>query len=110
MTTKAAVFYSNQRAGTLSKHGKKYLFAYEVDYLKSAGVQPVSVSLPLRLEPYEWNVFPPFFDGLLPEGWLLDLTSAKYKIDRGDKFALLLAVGGHTTGAVHVEPLETPDV
>ena len=105
MTNNAAVFYSDQRAGMLSKAGNSYRFIYDDGYLKKTGALPISVSLPLRPEAYEFNSFPPFFDGLLPEGWLLDLTSSKYKIDRGDKFALLIAIGGQTMGAVHVEPL-----
>jgi len=109
MTNKAAVFYSDERAGTLSKTGNTYQFVYEGDYLKNVGALPISVSLPLRQEVYEFDSFPPFFDGLLPEGWLLDLTTSKYKIDRSDKFSLLLAIGGNSMGAVHVEPLEFID-
>ncbi len=109
MTEQAAVFYANERAGVLSKIGNHYRFIYDSAYVNRHDSLPISVSIPLQSDPYEFDSFPPFFDGLLPEGWLLELESTKYKINRGDKFALLLAVGENCIGAVHIEPMEPID-
>lgn len=109
MITNADVFYGDVRAGTLSKRDGYYAFQYNPVYLSQSGAKPISLSLPLQKEPFEFTNFPPFFDGLLPEGWLLDLSTSKFKIDRHDKFALLLALGADGIGAVSVKPLENLD-
>lgn len=95
----------DQRAGTLSKFRKGFRFFYDPAYLKSSQARPISFSLPLRAEAYESPHLFSFFDGLLPEGWLLDLTSAGAKIDKNDKFALLLHTGRDPVGAVTVRPI-----
>ena len=59
--------------------------------------------MPVRSEPYIFEEFPPFFDGLLPEGLQLEGLLKQKKIDRDDKFSQLLAVGADTVGAVSVE-------
>ena len=110
MTENAAVFYGDLRAGTLSKRSGCYVFQYHPAYLARPDAHPVSLSLPLQSKPFEFTSFPPFFDGLLPEGWLLDLSSSKFKIDPRDKFSLLLALGNDGIGAVSVQPLEDQDV
>ena len=62
--------------------------------------------MPLRAEKYDSKELFPFFDGLLPEGWLLDLDCAAAKIDKNDKFRLLLHTGRDPVGAVSVQPIE----
>jgi serine/threonine-protein kinase HipA len=49
------------------------------------------LGLPLRHEPYESPAFFPFFEGMLPEGWYLDIVSKTLKVDPEDRFGLLLA-------------------
>lgn len=110
MITDAAVLYGDIRAGTLSKRDGYYVFQYDPAYLSRPDAQPVSLSLPLQRDPFEFKSFPPFFDGLLPEGWLLDVSASKFKIDPNDKFSLLLVLGNDGIGAVSVQPLERPDV
>ncbi len=78
-----------------------YSFEYEPGY---AG-PPVSLALPLRRDAYRFDRFPPFFDGLLPEGWQLEALLRQAKLDRTDLFGQLLAVGADPVGAVTVEPL-----
>ena len=51
----------------------------------------VSLTLPLRQEPYETTILFPFFDGLIPEGWLLGVVSRNWKINQKDRFGLLLS-------------------
>ncbi len=105
---KAGVFYGDISAGILTKHDGSYTFCYEKAYLDRPDAQPISFSLPLQIEPFEWKEFPPFFDGLLPEGWLLELSASKFKIDPKDKFSMLLAMGHDGIGAVSVQALEGP--
>ncbi len=97
---KAQVNYSNQLAGHLWETENGFRFAYDENYLRSG--QPISVSLPLRKDPYESKELFSFFRGLLPEGWYLDIVSATAKIDTHDSFGLLLATTGDTIGAVTV--------
>lgn len=96
----ATVHYKDRLAGYLSETESGFRFVYDKDYLKSGG--PVSVSLPLREEPYESKDLFSFFQGLLPEGWYLDIVSATAKIDQNDSFGLLLATGLDTIGAIAV--------
>lgn len=63
---------------------------------------PVSLTMPVRAAPYEFETFPPFFDGLLPEGPQLEALVRQKKLDRDDRFGQLMAVGADTVGAVTV--------
>ena len=78
--------------------GREYRFEYAEGY----GGPPVSVTLPVRREVYEFDGFPPFFDGLLPEGFQLEALLRQKKLDRDDRFGQLVAVGADTVGAVTV--------
>ena len=62
----------------------------------------VSLTLPLRAEAYESNTLFPFFDGLIPEGWLLNVVTHNWKLDRKDRFGLLLVACRDTIGNVTV--------
>ena len=84
--------------------GAGYAFSYEPGYEST----PVSLTMPVRSEPYRFEQFPPFFDGLLPEGWQLEALLKHRKLDRTDYMGQLLAVGGDTVGAVTVVQSDTP--
>lgn len=103
---RAEIFYGDQRAGELRRTGEGFEFAYDAAYLSSAAARPISLSMPLRAQPYESKRLFPFFDGLLPEGWLLDLICASAKIDKNDKFRLLLHTGQDPIGAVSIRAIE----
>jgi len=103
---RAAVFCKGKQAGLLTKRAGGYEFRYDAAYLSDPDAVPISLALPLREASYESRALFPFFDGLLPEGWLLDLTCAAAKIDKDDKFRLLLHTGQDPVGAVSVRPLE----
>ena len=96
----AKVKYHDKLAGCLSETENGYRFAYDKHYLQNG--QPISVSLPLHPESYESETLFSFFEGLLPEGWYLDIVSATEKIDAKDSFGLLLATTGDAIGAVTV--------
>jgi serine/threonine-protein kinase HipA len=98
---KAKVFVLGDLAGFLTELDpvKKYRFTYLDEY---AG-PPVSLTMPIEQRSYEFDRFPPFFEGLLPEGFQLEGLLRLRKIDKDDLFAQLLAVGSDLVGAVTVE-------
>ena len=97
----AKVNYQNQFADLLSETENGYRFVYDKNYLPKG--RPVSVSLPLCPEPYDSEKLFSFFEGLLPEGWYLDVVRATEKVDAKDSFGLLLATAGDTIGAVTIQ-------
>ncbi|MFV2044729.1 MAG: HipA N-terminal domain-containing protein [Anaerolineales bacterium] len=103
--TSAEVYYRDKKAGILTKTQEGYEFIYDGEYLGDPTARQISFSMPLRSEKYESDSLFSFFDGLLPEGWLLDLISATAKIDKNNKFRLLLHTGRDPIGAVSVRPV-----
>ncbi|HAM41871.1 MAG TPA: phosphatidylinositol kinase [Candidatus Omnitrophica bacterium] len=101
---RAKVKYKDQVAGYLSETATGYQFQYDPAYLRTGA--PISMSLPLREEPYESRELFSFFRGLLPEGWYLAIVSATAKIDAQDAFGILLATTADTIGAVTVHKAE----
>ena len=101
---KGQVFFNQDLAGYIGETKNGYLFEYDKEFLKKN--IPVSLSLPLREEPYESQELFPFFKGLLPEGWYLNIVSLTQKVDSNDSFGLLLAsTSGDTIGAVTVRKI-----
>ncbi len=101
---KAKVYVKEREAGTLTEvvQGKEYLFEYLEDY---KGLE-VSRTMPVKGKVYRFNYFPPFFDGLLPEGPQLEGLLKLKKIDKHDYFSQLVAVGNDMIGAVTVKEAE----
>jgi len=100
---------SGQSVGTIEESQDGIRFAYSSEWLSRSDAVPVSLTLPLRPEPYVWKGLHPFFENLLPEGWLLEVTSKKLGISRDDPFGLLLATCGDCVGAVEIEPIGRGD-
>ena len=99
---KAYVYVRNTFAGILSETDSGYRFAYDEDYLRSEDASAVSLTLPLRDEPYDSGTLFSFFDGLIPEGWLLGVVSRNWKIDIKDRFGLLLVACKDSVGNVSI--------
>lgn len=97
---RALVFVDGARAAILEEieRGRAYRVAYEPSYIGP----PISLTMPVRVDPYDFVAFPPFFDGLLPEGAQLDALLRQAKIDRNDPFQQLVTVGADLVGAVTV--------
>jgi serine/threonine-protein kinase HipA len=102
---KLRVYYQDRLAGVLEETDEGYRFSYTADWIEN-GQRPISLTLPLRREPWESRTLFAFFDGLIPEGWLLELGTRNWKLDPKDRFALLGAFCRDTIGAVGVEPVE----
>lgn len=106
----AKVFLNNVLAGILTEDDTGYEFRYDSDYLKSDGAVAISLTMPLTDNPYHSNVLFPFFDGLIPEGWLLDIAEQSWKISARDRFSLLLACCKDCIGNISVIPVERKEV
>ncbi|GHT59033.1 phosphatidylinositol kinase [Bacteroidia bacterium] len=102
----AKIFFKNELTGILTENEEGYTFVYDNQYLESEESEPVSLTLPLRKEAFHSNVLFPFFDGLIPEGWLLDIAQRNWKLDLRDRFSLLLACCKDCIGAVSVIPID----
>ena len=99
----AVVFLRGIKAGILTEDENGYTFEYDADYLASVDAEAVSLTLPLSDKPYRDKVLFPFFDGLIPEGWLLDIAEKNWKINTRDRMSLLIACCKDCIGAVGVE-------
>jgi serine/threonine-protein kinase HipA len=91
--------------GTLTEDADGYLFAYNSEYVDTPEAKAVSLTLPLSHKPYRSNTMFPFFDGLIPEGWLLDIAEKNWKIDSRDRMGLLLACCKDCIGDVSVQDI-----
>lgn len=98
----ARVYVRRIFAGILTETDEGYAFAYDPDYLAAENATPVSLTLPLRSEAYTSKTLFSFFDGLIPEGWLLDVVSRNWKIDARDRFGLLLVACKDAIGNVGI--------
>src|SRR5690606_11873199 len=106
MSRKAKIFYQNQLAGYLEEGDAGYTLWYDQQYLDSSDPKAVSLTLPLTEVIYHSNVLFPFFDGLIPEGWLLEIGEKHWKLNPRDRFELLINLCRDTIGAVSVYPME----
>lgn len=103
---KADIFLHDRPVGMLEELEHGYRFSYRPDYLLDPLALPVSLSLPLQREAFEDKRLFPFFDGLIPEGWLLEIAENTWKLDPGDRVGLLLACCRDCIGAVGVVPIQ----
>jgi len=91
-----------KNAGSLKEFEDGFEFAYLATWLGTQGARPISLTMPLRTEPYVSRNLHPFFQNLLPEGWLLELATKKLKVSKDDAFGLLLATCADCIGATEI--------
>ncbi len=96
-------------AGQLWQDEEGYHFQYLSGYLQSEA-EPVSLTLPLIKEVYHSPTLFSFFDGLIPEGWLLDIAEDTWKINPRDRMGLLLACCKDCIGAVSIQSRKEEEV
>ena len=99
----AYVYVRDTFAGTLKETDSGYSFVYDSKYLMSDDASAVSLTLPLQAEAYTSKTLFSFFDGLIPEGWLLNVVSRNWKIDTRDRFGLLLVACKDPIGNVCIK-------
>ena|ERR1700742_5377615 len=97
------VYFKGIRAGTVWQDEEGYGFQYEKEYMQNKDAEPISLTLPLSEKPHLSKTMIPFFDGLIPEGWLLDIATQNWKLDNRDRMGLLLVACKDCIGAVSIE-------
>lgn len=108
MRRSGKVFFKDKEAGIVWQDENGYGFEYNEEYLRLKAT-PVSLTLPLRKDPYLSNTMIPFFDGLIPEGWLLEITVKNWKVNPNDRMGLLLIACKDCIGAVSIEPVKNKE-
>ena len=99
---KGEVFINDKLAGIISETEEGFFFKYETLYLKIKNPQPVSVTLPIQPKLFHSAILFPFFEGLIPEGWLLNIVQKNWKINPRDRMGLLLATCRDCIGNVSI--------
>jgi serine/threonine-protein kinase HipA len=104
------VWYKDHLAGIITEtNDGEYVFQYHEQYVKDHPHDFITFNMPVRAMPYTDTRLFPFFEGLIPEGWLLSIASKSWKINPNDRMGLLLACCRNCIGAVSVEPLPEED-
>ena len=98
----ADVYLYDRLAGRLTEDENGYTFQYDAEYLDSAPIR-ISVNFPLRKEAFHDKILFPFFDGLIPEGWLLDVVVRNWKINPSDRFGILLVACKDSIGNISIQ-------
>jgi serine/threonine-protein kinase HipA len=103
----ANIKYNNMQAGILKELDTgEYEFTYDEQYAQNHPELFITFQMPVRTTPYKSKRLFPFFDGLIPEGWLLTIASENWRINKNDRMGLLLACCQNTIGAVSVHPIK----
>jgi serine/threonine-protein kinase HipA len=106
----ATICYRDEVAGLLIETDDGlYTFQYNENYIASYPQQFITFSMPVSEKIYTDKRLFPFFEGLIPEGWLLNIGSKNWKINPNDRMGLLLAFCQNCIGAVSVKPIEAHD-
>lgn len=100
---KGFVYKKNILAGTIWEDENGTSFQYHETYLKKTLYGAVSKTLPLRLEVFTEQTMIPFFDGLIPEGWLLKIAVDNWKLNPKDRMSLLLTLCKDGVGDISIE-------
>lgn len=98
----AYIYVRDDFAGILQEIEDGFSFKYDEEYLNSEDSAPVSLTMPMRAKEYTSKTLFAFFDGLIPEGWLLDIAVDNWKIDRTDRFRILQVACRDPIGNVSV--------
>ena len=109
MRRSGTVLFKNKPAGIVWQDEEGYGFSYNIEYIRSPDARPVSFTLPLREAPFLSSTMLPFFDGLIPEGWLLDIAVKNWKLNANDRMGILLTACKDCIGAVSIDPIQIPD-
>lgn len=99
---KADIYIGDTFCGILTEDSDGYHFTYDFEYLKSGSAKAISPTMPLTDVEYSKEMMFPVFDGLIPEGWLLDIARKSWKIDPRDRMSLLLACCRDCIGNISV--------
>ena len=100
------VKYNNIKAGIITEDDNgEYHFVYDKQYVTKYPNQFITFNMPVTSTPYTSKILFPFFDGLIPEGWLLNIAAESWKINKNDRMGLLLACCKNAIGSVSIHPI-----
>ncbi|MBK7108075.1 MAG: HipA N-terminal domain-containing protein [Bacteroidetes bacterium] len=99
---KAEIKMHDKIAGYLFQNEEGFSFMYNQEYLENKSAEAISITLPLQNAPFKSKIMFPFFDGLIPEGWLLEIAEKNWKLNPRDRMGLLLAGCKDCIGAVSI--------
>jgi len=102
ISKRGQVFINKTLAGIVQQADGLYSFQYDQHYLKRKDASPISLTLPLQSEPFTQKTMLPFFDGLIPEGWLLNIITDNWKINKNDRMSLLLMACKNCIGNISI--------
>jgi len=100
------VFFMDVFAGLIEETEDGFRFTYDELYCTKPESQPISLTMPLSDSPYFSKTMFPVFDGIIPEGWILDIAEKNWKIRRNDRMGLLLEFCGDCIGAISIQKEE----
>ncbi|MGF1556533.1 HipA N-terminal domain-containing protein [Paucihalobacter sp.] len=104
------VYYKDNLAGVITEtNDGEYIFQYDNKYVEDFPDDFITFVMPVTSTPYTDKRLFPFFEGLIPEGWLLNIATDNWKISKNDRMGLLLACCHNCIGAVSVEPIPKSD-
>jgi serine/threonine-protein kinase HipA len=104
---KAEIYYNDVVAGVLTETDDgEYVFEYNSQYIERYPKQFLTFTMPVQTKPYVDKRLFSFFEGLIPEGWLLDIAAKNWKLNPNDRMGLLLACCRNCIGAVSVIPID----
>jgi len=102
------VYLRETPVGIIEKHDKRsFTFKYLDEYRRQPNSIPIAFTLPLDRDQFVAEDLPAFFDNLILEGWLLSQAEKTFHIDKKNRFAMLMATGRHTIGAVKIHPIDS---
>jgi serine/threonine-protein kinase HipA len=102
----ALVYYQEKKAGLIKEIGAGYSFQYNAEYISNSENIEISKTLPIKPDEYVNPILFPFFDGLIPEGWVLDIVEENWKLNPKDRFGIMLKSCKDCIGAVSIIEIE----
>lgn len=106
----AEIYYNNNKAGILIETNDGiYTFQYDNEYIIEHPNDFITFSMPVKETIYKDKRLFAFFEGLIPEGWLLNIATKSWKINPNDRMGLLMNCCSDCIGAVSVKPIKNND-
>ena len=106
---KANIYKNGLLAGVLVESEEGYMFQYDTEYLNTHDAKPISLTMPINQAIFKDKVLFSFFDGLIPEGWLLAIAEKNWKLNARDRMGLLLMCCKENIGDISVEAINEVD-
>ncbi len=101
---KLQVYVNHAPVGEIFREGGNFLFSYLPDCAKE---QFVSLTMPVRRQPYVYNELLPIFQMHLPEGYLKSVIQKQFsKIAATDDFGMLRLLANGIRGRVTYNPVD----